>query len=199
MSRDPRIDAYIERQAEFARPILAQLRAAVHAACPECEEAVKWGMPAFLYKGSILCQMAAFKAHATFGFPRGAEVTGGTGKERGAMGSFGRLASLGDLPDEETLASLIRKATALEDAGAKRTPPPKHPKPPLELPPDLGKALAANASARAHWEAFPPGSRREYAEWIVGAKRPETRARRVAQAAEWIAGGKRRNWKYEKC
>ena len=199
MSRDPRIDAYIERQAEFARPILARLRAAVHAACPECEEAVKWGMPAFLYKGSILCHMAAFKAHAAFGFWRGAEVTGGTGRVREAMGSFGRLAALDDLPDEATLASLIRKAVALADSGAKRKPPAKHSRPPLELPPDLADALAGNVSAKAHWEAFPPGCRRDYAEWIVAAKRPETRARRVAQATEWIGEGKRRNWKYEKC
>ena len=199
MSRDPRIDAYIERQADFARPILERLRAAVHAACPECEEGVKWGMPAFLYKGAILCQMAAFKAHATFGFWRGAEVTGGTGKEREAMGSFGRLTSLEDLPDEETLAALVRKAMALADAGPKASPAARRAKPAIELPSDLAEAIAADPAAQAQWEAFPPGGRREYTEWIVEAKRPETRARRVAQAAEWIAEGKRRNWKYEKC
>ena len=199
MTRDPRIDAYIERQGDFARPILTRLRDAVHAACPACEEGLKWSMPAFLYKGEILCQMAAFKAHATFGFWRGTEVTGGTGKERGAMGSFGRLASLDDLPDGATLAALIGKAVALVDAGAKTPRAAKHPKPPVETPPDLLAALAAAPAARATWDGFPESCRREYSDWVAEAKRPETRAKRLALAIEWMTEGKRRNWKYEKC
>lgn len=39
---------------EFAQPILRHLRALVHRACPEVEEAVKWGRPVFLYRGRIL-------------------------------------------------------------------------------------------------------------------------------------------------
>ena len=76
MKHDPRIDAYIQRQAEFAKPILNHLREAVHAACPEAEEAIKWGMPHFMYKAQMLSAMAAFKAHATFGFWRGSLVVG---------------------------------------------------------------------------------------------------------------------------
>jgi len=94
MTSDPRVDAYIARQGEFARPILEHLRAAVHAACPEAEETMKWSMPHFVHKGEILAGMAAFKAHATFGFWRGKEVVGETGAERDAMGQFGRLRSL---------------------------------------------------------------------------------------------------------
>ena len=69
-STDPRIDAYIAKSAPFARPILTKLRAAVHEACPEAEETIKWRMPFFLTDGKILCFMAAFKAHAGFGFWR---------------------------------------------------------------------------------------------------------------------------------
>ena len=65
--RDPRIDAYLERSATFARPILAHLREVVHAACPDCEETMKWSAPSFTYRGKILCGMAAFKQHASFG------------------------------------------------------------------------------------------------------------------------------------
>ena len=102
MSTDPRIDAYIARQADFARPILEHLRSAVHAACPEAEETLKWSMPHFLYKGQMLAGMAAFKAHATFGFWRAKEVLGETGAERDAMGQFGRLTSVADLPPDES-------------------------------------------------------------------------------------------------
>jgi hypothetical protein len=57
---DPRVDAYIEKSADFARPILTHLRAVVHEACPVCEETLKWRNPAFMYKG-LLAGMVAFK------------------------------------------------------------------------------------------------------------------------------------------
>ena len=200
MTRDPRIDAYIARQADFARPILEQLREAVHRACPEAVETLKWSMPHFTYKGQLLAGMAAFKAHATFGFWRGKEVTGGTHKERDAMGSFGRITSSADLPDDDTLDALIRKAAALTDSGAKPVRKAKTaPKPPPEMPDDLRSALDSSPAARATFDAFPPSCRREYVQWVVEAKRPETRSKRIAQAVEWMAEGKRRNWKYENC
>ena len=195
MPRDPRIDAYIARQAAFAQPILAHIREAVHTACPGAEESIKWSMPAFLYKGKQLAGMAAFKEHATFGFWRGSELLA---PRPGAMGQFGRLTSIADLPSPEELTGLIRQAMALTDAGTKpvRT---KTVNEALEPPADLLEAIAGNPAAGATFEAFPPGCRRDYVEWVVEAKRPETRAKRIAQALEWIAEGKRRNWKYEQC
>ena len=199
MPTDERIDAYIARQAEFARPILEHLRAAIHSACPEAEETLKWSMPHFLYKGDILAGMAAFKAHATFGFWRAKGVLGETGAERDAMGQFGRLTSIADLPPPDVLADLIRKAMAVAERGEKRPRPVKHPKPELAAPDDLTAALDGNPAARATFDGFPPSCGREYIEWVVEAKRPETRAKRISQAIEWMAEGKRRNWKYENC
>ncbi|HYI40734.1 MAG TPA: YdeI/OmpD-associated family protein [Allosphingosinicella sp.] len=199
MSTDPRIDAYIARQADFARPILEHLRSSVHAACPEAEETLKWGMPHFLYKGQLLVGMAAFKAHSTFGFWRAKEVLGETGAERDAMGQFGRLASVADLPPDDVLHALIRKAMALTDAGARPARSKAEPKAEAEAPPEFETALSANPAAQATFDGFPPSCRREYVEWVVQAKKPETRDRRIAQAVEWMAEGKRRNWKYENC
>jgi uncharacterized protein YdeI (YjbR/CyaY-like superfamily) len=199
MATDPRIDSYIARQADFAQPILEHLRSAVRAACPEAEETLKWSMPHFLYKGQMLAGMAAFKAHATFGFWRAKEVLGETGAEREAMGQFGRLASVADLPPDEILHELIRKAMALADSGARPARPKAAPKPERETPPELDAALCANPAARAVFDGFPPSCRREYVEWVAEAKRPETRDKRIAQAVEWMAEGKKRNWKYENC
>ncbi|RYD48213.1 MAG: DUF1801 domain-containing protein, partial [Sphingomonadales bacterium] len=125
MSRDPRIDAYIAGRAAFAQPILGWLRERVHAACPEVEETIKWSIPAFVYKGKPLANMAAFKAHATFGFWHRQELK--TGLEGSAMGQYGRVESLDDLPDAETLERQVREAMALTDAGAapKRASAPK--------------------------------------------------------------------------
>lgn len=199
MPTDPRIDAYIARQADFARPVLEHLRRAVHAACPEAEETLKWGMPHFQYKGQLLAGMAAFKAHATFGFWRAKEVLGETGAERDAMGQFGRLASVADLPPVAVLGDLVRKAMALTDAGGRPARSKAAPKAEAGIPPELAAALDSNPAARAAFDAFPPSARREYTDWVAEAKRAETRAGRVAQAVEWMAEGKRRNWKYEKC
>jgi uncharacterized protein YdeI (YjbR/CyaY-like superfamily) len=199
MATDPRIDSYIERQADFARPILDHLRSAVHSACPDAEETLKWSMPHFLYKGQMLAGMAAFKAHATFGFRRAKEVLGETGAERDAMGQFGRLTSVSDLPPDDVLHGLIRKAMALTDAGRRPARVKAPPKPELETPPGLETALSRNPAARAVFDGFPPSCRREYVEWVAEAKRPETREKRIAQAVEWMAEGKRRNWKYENC
>lgn len=115
------------------------------------------------------------------------------------MGQFGRLASVADLPPDETLHALIRKAMALTDAGDRPARPKATPKPEIEAPPELEAALSANPAARTVFDGFPPSGRREYAEWVVEAKRPETRDKRIAQAVEWMADGKRRNWKYENC
>jgi uncharacterized protein YdeI (YjbR/CyaY-like superfamily) len=198
MKRDQRIDDYIARQADFAWPILEHLRERVHSACPDAEETLKWGMPSFMYKGEILASMAAFKAHASFSLWRGKEVLGEGEAQDGAMGQFGRLRSVEDLPPPEELDALIQRAMSLAGTGAKR-PRTAAPKPPPQVPPDLEAALGQNPAAAATFEAFPPSCRREYVEWVIQAKRPETRERRIAQAIEWMAEGKRRNWKYENC
>jgi uncharacterized protein YdeI (YjbR/CyaY-like superfamily) len=196
MSRDPRFDEYIARQADFARPILEHIRERMHAACPQVEEAIKWSMPHYSYKGKPLAGMAAFKAHASFGFWRRGERDPDA-KDK-AMGDFGRITSLADLPDDATFDAKVHEAMAQVDAGAK-TVRARTVKPEIPMPDDLAAALAANAAAQTTFDGFPPGCRREYLEWVTEAKRPETRQKRIAQAVEQMAEGKRRNWKYENC
>lgn len=197
MIPDPRIDAYIDSRAEFARPILRHLREAIHAACPEAGETIKWGMPAFTLDGRLLATMAGFKAHATFGFWR-ADVADAP-KTGEAMGQFGRIRSLDDLPDDRALADLIRKAAARSREGPAAPRRKAEGKPPPQLPPDLAEALETNPEALATYHAFPPSAQRDYVDWICEAKRPATRASRIAQAVEWLAEGKRRHWRYERC
>lgn len=195
--RDPRVDAYIAKAQPFAQPILTHLRALVHEHASGAEETLKWGVPHFMLGGQNLAGMAAFKAHATFGFWRDEEVTGSP-RNKGAMGSMGRLASIADLPDDAAMAALISKAVALcVESKPKRVPP--KPKPVLDLPGDLEAALKAHAAAQGHWDAFSPGKRRDYIEWVVEAKREETRVKRIETIVEQVAEGKERNWKYKGC
>ena len=204
MPTDPRIDAYIERAAPFARPILVHVRALVHQACPGVEETIKWGMPTFMHAGGILCGMAAFKQHASFGFWKHAMVVGegerADEKPRDGMGSYGKLTALDDLPTKKILLAHIRKAMKLNEDGVKVPAARKAaPRPAPETPADLLAAFKQDKAAQATFDAFPPGCKREYIEWIVEAKREETRAKRLAQTVDWLAEGKRRNWKYENC
>ncbi len=198
MTRDPRIDAYIAKAAPFARPILDHVRSRVHAAAPEAEETMKWSAPAFTVDGKILLMMAAFKAHAALNFWRGQEIGDGSPKA-GAMGQFGKLTSVDDLPADADLDALIRQAAAL----ARTAPAPrkaKHePKSAPGMHPDFARALAANPKAKAVLDAFPPSAQRDYLEWISEAKQDSTRAKRIATAVEWLAEGKRRHWKYQNC
>jgi hypothetical protein len=196
-TRDPRVDAYIAKSADFAKPILVYIRDTMHAACPDVVETVKWSMPFFDYHGP-LANMSAFKAHVGFGFWKGALVVGsGSGHDGSPMRQFGQITSIKDLPQKKALVAMIQKAMTLNEEGVKvqKTKAPR-----AELPesPELSAALAKNRKARANFEAFPPSHRREYNEWIGEAKREATRDARVKQAIEWIAEGKSRNWKYEK-
>jgi uncharacterized protein YdeI (YjbR/CyaY-like superfamily) len=198
MKTDPRIDAYIESRQEFAKPILNHLRALLHEACPGCEETLKWSSPSFIYKGKILAGFAAFKAHAAFGFWAGSQILETGARQESAMGQFGRLTSLDDLPDRATLVALAEKGMRLIDEGVKPVRN-KTAKAPFTVPQDMRAAIDGNPAAKAAFGGFPPSAQRDYVEWITEAKRDETRARRLAQAVEWLAEGKRRHWKYENC
>jgi len=198
MKTDPRIDAYIARQADFARPILEHLRETVHQACPDCEETLKWSSPSFMYKGKILAGFAAFKAHASFGYWSGSQVVDANPERQSAMGQFGRLTSLRDLPPRAALIDLTKKAMQLIDEGVKPIRN-KHAKAPFTVPQDMRAALDANKTAAATFDGFPPSAQRDYVEWVTESKREETRSKRLAQSVEWLAEGKRRNWKYENC
>jgi uncharacterized protein YdeI (YjbR/CyaY-like superfamily) len=195
--KDPRSDAYIAKSAEFAQPILNHLRDVVHAACPDVEETMKWSFPHFDYRGSMMCSMASFKAHCAFGFWKGALVLGDAATD-GAMGQFGRITSLKELPSKKTLTGYIRKAMALNDEGVTVERRRSADAPEAATHPELEAALERSAPARRHFDAFPPGRRREYIMWINEAKTDATRTRRIEQAVEWIAEGKSRNWKYER-
>lgn len=199
-STDPRIDAYIAKSAEFARPILNHLRKLVHRGCPKVEETLKWSMPAFVYKG-LLCSMAAFKQHATFGFWK-QELVVGKGAKKGAMGQMGRITSLQDLPGDKILFGYIRRAVELNEEGVKnpsRNRARRGEKREIQVPDFLVAALKKNKKAQSNFVNFSYSHKREYVDWIAGAKRQETQRKRLETALAWIAEGKPQNWKYMRC
>ena len=197
--KDARIDAYIDRSADFAKPILKHIRKLVHAGCPEVEETLKWGHPSFVHKG-ILCGMAAFKNHCAFILWKGALILDDRGtRVDGGMGHFGKLSKLGDLPKDGVMLGYIRRGAQLNEQGIKvpgkvRSKEKKE----LKVPSYFLKALRRNTKAFETFRGFSYTNKKDYVEWITEAKTEETRSNRLATAIEWMADGRARNWKYER-
>jgi uncharacterized protein YdeI (YjbR/CyaY-like superfamily) len=192
---DKRIDAYIAKAPDFAKPILTRVRALVHEGAPHCEETLKWGHPSFVQDG-LLCGMAAFKEHCAVNFWKSALILGSDRQTNGPAGVLRRIRSMKDLPPKRKFVGYVRRAVELNATGTKVPRPPARPRQPITIPDEFRRALARNAAARRAFEGFSPSHQREYLEWITDAKQDATRERRIAQALEWLAEGKPRNWKY---
>jgi len=195
-STDPRVDAYIAKSPDFAKPILIHLRKLAHAGCPGVEESLKWRMPHFTHQG-ILFGMAAFKHHCAVHFWNGKLVLGDQSRG-GVFGNLGRVTALSDLPSKKELLGYIKKAVELNLSGVKK-PTPVRPKKILVVPGYFKAALSKNKKAQTAFENFSYSHKKEYLEWITEAKREETRDKRIKTTIQWLAEGKSRNWKYANC
>lgn len=197
------IDAYINKAADFAKPILNHIRELVHETCPDVEEKMKWSFPHFDYKNEMMCSMAAFKQHAVMGFWKASLMKDKALLEKArseeSMGHFGKITSLEDLPSDKKLMAYIREAMELTDFGIKVPARPKSTeKKEIPVPDYFKKALGKNKKALQVFENFSASNRKEYLEWITVAKTEETRNKRMATALEWLAEGKIRHWQYQK-
>jgi uncharacterized protein YdeI (YjbR/CyaY-like superfamily) len=187
---DPRVDAYIAKTADFAKPILNRIRKLVHAACPDVTETIKWHSPFYEHKG-ILLATPAFKKHCAIIFWKGKLFLG---RERS---KFRRITSLADLPRDKILTGYIKRAVALNESGVNAPRMKSEVKRKLVVPDFFLAALQKNKRALTTFENFSLACKREYIGWITEAKRDETRAKRLKTAIQWIARGKKQNWKYE--
>ncbi|MFQ5627144.1 MAG: DUF1801 domain-containing protein [bacterium] len=200
---DPKVDAYIDKKATFAQPILSRLRKLFHEACPEIEETIKWGFPHFEYKG-IVGSMAAFKQHVSFGFWKGQimrdpeRLFKGVGKTSMNMLKVEQLA---DLPADDVLIAYIKEAVVLNEKDVKVPTDEikaKKASKELEVPDYFIAELKKNEQASKTFDNFSYSNRKEYVEWLTDAKTDATRQKRLATAIAWLAKGKPRNWKYMK-
>ena len=196
-----KVDEYIEKSQDFAKPILNYLREVVHECCPDCEEAIKWKFPTFMYKGKILCSIVSFKQYCSMGFWLHDEIKTlheiETTVEKTNMFSLGKITKIEDLPSKPQLKKIIQEAVELTDMGVKlkKAAPSKIE---IEVPDYFQAALHQNKKALAIFEKASPSFRKEYIMWIIEAKTETTRNKRMEQALEWISEGKGRNWKYER-
>ncbi len=203
--KEKRVDAYIAQSADFAQAILKHFRTLVHNTCPKLEEKIKWGFPHFDYKGGPMCSMAAFTSHCAIGFWKAELMRNGTtlvanAKSESAMGHFGKVKSLQDLPADKTIVAYIKEAMRLNEAGIKLSTkkPSAITKQELEVPKDFFQLLSKTKGALRQFDAFTPGRKKDYLKWIAGAKTETTRHKRMNTAVAWISEGKDLNWRYSK-
>lgn len=198
---DKRVDAYIEKSADFAKPILDHLRELIHKASPEISETIKWSFPHFDYKGTV-CHFSSFKQHCAFGFWKGSLLPDPDNiledNRDSAMSQFGRITSITELPSDEILIKYIRNAVILNETGVKLPPKKKTTAAEVEVPQYFSKELAKHSLAQSNFEDFSNSHKREYLEWFEEAKTESTRQKRMGTALEWLSEGKSRNWKYNK-
>lgn len=196
-----KVDEYIEKSPDFAKPILDYLREIIHEACPDAEEAIKWKFPTFMYKGKILCSITAFKQYCSLGFWLHQEMKTlqeiEINTEKSSMFSLGKITCLEDLPSQSQLKRAIKEAMELTDMGVKmKKAPPSRIE--MEIPDYFQSALDAQPKTKEIFEKASPSFRKEYIAWLTEAKTEATRNKRLEQSLEWIAEGKGRNWKYQK-
>ncbi len=195
-SRDKRIDAYIAKSGAFARPMMIVLRDIVHATCPEVVETIKWSRPAFDSNG-IMCGMDGFKAHMAFRFWLRAELVT-QGADAKTIDQLERMESIKDLPPKSKVAACIKRAMKLNAAGVKLSRPVSKAPKAVSVPAALAAALAKKPKAKKAFDAMSLSGQREYAEWVSGAKREETKVSRIEKTVAQVLEGKALNWRYER-
>lgn len=197
---DQRVEAYIAKSADFAKPILTHIRKLVHEAYPDITETIKWSFPHFDYKGTV-CSMASFKQHCVFGFWKSSLLPDPHDLLKkntvDAMGQLGRLTSVADLPEDSILIDYIRNAVKLNEEGVKVASKPGQPRTELIVPDYLNDVLKENPKARENFEKFSYSHKKEYIQWFNDAKTEATKQKRIATALEWLTEGKPRHWKYD--
>ncbi|HMP80041.1 MAG TPA: YdeI/OmpD-associated family protein, partial [Pirellulaceae bacterium] len=181
--RNIQVDAYIEKSAEFAQPILRKLRELFLAAGPELDEVIKWGVPHYEFQG-LVAGMAAFKQHVSYGFWKATLMSDPAGLFQGSpansMCSI-KVTSLKELPSLKLFKSYVREAIQLNMEGVKFPKGQRRQRGVAEIPADLRATFRLHKQAAATFESLSPSHQREYLEWIEEAKKPETRARRLEQ------------------
>jgi len=200
VEKDPRIDAYIGKAADFAKPILTHIRSLIHTICPDVKENIKWGVPHFDCYNAPLCSIAAFKSHCAINLWKAALIPDRHNifGEKEAAGQFGKITTLKDLPSDKIMKEYFKEAVKLNKDGVKLSKPKSNEKKELIIPEALIKSFTKNKTAQRAFEALSYSHKKEYIDWITEAKTEETRAKRIATTLEWVTEGKSRNWKYEK-
>ncbi len=155
------------------------------------DEERKWAKPCYGHEGANLAILQRMKGFLALMFFKGAllDDPGGHLESQGEASRSARRLCFRSVDDverlEPTIRALVASAIEVERTGQKLPEPPA-----LELVEELQAALDADPKLKAAFEGLTPGRQRAYHLHISGAKRAETRARRVDEHRSRILAGK---------
>lgn len=197
-TRDPA--EWLETCPDFSWPLAEQVHEWILTWEPDLTESIKWNMLCFSGR-RLVCGLSACQRHLGVSFFRGTELPDPAGlfNEGGEGNTHIRSLRLTSLEgfNRDAFRALVHGAAAL-DADPTLPPPPKVKRTPWPVPDFFRQALAQprNRTAAVGFEALSPSCQREYLVWLSTAKRPETRARRLAETLVALAAG--RKWAQRK-
>ena len=188
-AKDP--SDWLEIAPAISRALAVQVRAWIARWEPDLTESIKWNHLAFTGR-KIVCGLSACEEHIGIVFYRGTELPDPAGLFAGGESNTNirsiRLATLKGF-DREAFRALLRAAVALDaDARIPRTT--KIKRDPLPVPDFFAKALKRNRAAASGFAKLSASCQREYLVSLTIAKRPETRARRLAQTLAALTTGR---------
>jgi hypothetical protein len=197
-TKDP--GEWLQTCPDFSQPLAEQMVEWFLHWEPDLTESIKWNMLCFSGR-KLVCGLSACQQHLGVTFFRGTELPdpmqlfSPAGEGNTNIRSV-RVALLETL-NRAALRDLLHAAVAL-DADSTLPPPPKVKRQPWPMPAFFKQALAKprNRAAAAAFQRISPSCQREYLVWLTTAKRPETRARRLAETLAALATG--RKWAQRK-
>jgi uncharacterized protein YdeI (YjbR/CyaY-like superfamily) len=195
MKRYKTVDDYIKNAGQWQAE-LGRLRDILNST--ELTEEVKWGAPCYTFGGKNVVGLAGFKSYVGLWFHQGAllkddldvliNAQEGTTK---ALRQW-RMQSAKDIRPA-VIKRYVKEAIQLVRDGKSIGPAKKKAS---TVPTELKQALSKNKTAQKKFSELTPGRQREYAEFIVSAKRPETKQKRLDKILPMIGAGVGLNDKY---
>jgi hypothetical protein len=197
-TKDP--GEWLETCPDFSQPLAEQVVEWILAWEPDLKESIKWNMLCFSGR-KLVCGLSACKHHLGITFFRGTELPDPAKlfNEGGENNTNIRSLRLTKLDGFNAVAfrELLHAAVAL-DADPMIPPAPKVKRKPWPMPKFFKEALAMkqHRAAAENFRQLSPTCQREYLVWLTMAKRPETRAKRLAQTLAALRAG--RKWAQRK-
>lgn len=186
--------AYIESMPEFSKSICIKLRSIILSADKNITEDWKWGPNYFL--DGMLCGFSGFKHHVKLTFYNGSAMKNSKGLFNHCVDNeFNRSIKYTDAGevDAKAIREYIKDSIQVNRNGFKRIVTDKE----IKVPVDLLDALSQNKKATSFFDALSYGYKKDFVEWVISAKRPETRQDRIAKTVLMCGENRKMNDKYK--
>ena len=199
MKKAANVNEYIEDNAQY-RKELSMLREILNST--GLDETVKWGAPAYTYKGKNVVGIGAFKAYVGLWFYQGAllkdeaKVLINAQKDVTKALRQWRFESMADIDKDLIKAYVLESIDNFEKGNIIK---PQRSKKPVVIPQELQDAFAKNKDLEASFKSLSNACQREYADHVSEAKKEETRLRRLEKITPMILKGGGLHDKYKNC